>query len=263
MGENASPGRDVLVLAALLKRFGPLAAVDDVNLSVPAGSFFGLLGTNGAGKTTLLRMVCGLVRPDRGRIIIAGHDVWADPPEAKRRLGVLPDGLETLDRLSGRDLVSYHGLLRGMPRAEVAERTQQLLVAVGLERDADKRVEHYSHGMRKKVGLAAALIHRPALLVLDEPFEGIDPRSSRSLRSLLTTYRAGGGTVVMSSHVIPVVEALCDHVAVMDAGRVRAAGTLAEVTGSQGLEHAFFTTVEGHQSTPPEAALEWLTSSSA
>jgi len=229
---------DGLALRAdgLVKRFASFTAVAGLDLRVPAGAFFGLLGPNGAGKTTTLRMVCGLLRPDAGRVTIAGADVWENPAAAKAAIGVLPDGIATFDRLTGRDLLTYHGLLRRLPRDVVRERVGQLLDVMDLAGAADTRVEHYSRGMHKKLGLAAALLHRPGLLILDEPLEGIDPVSSRTLLAVLESFRAGGGTVVISSHAIEVVEQLCDHVAIMDHGRVGQAGATRQLTDGRSLE---------------------------
>lgn len=259
---RTDPPAPALEIAGLVKRFGATTAVDAVDLHVPRGAFFGVVGANGAGKTTMLRMVSGLLRPDRGAIAVDGADVWADPAAAKARIGVLPDGLPTFERLSGRDLLVFTGLLRRLPRQLVVERAERLLDVTGLADAADRRVEDYSHGMRKKIGLAAALLHRPSLLVLDEPFEGVDPLSSRVLRGILDEFRRGGGTVVLSSHVVEVVERLCDHVAIMADGTVRAHGPAGEVLRGGTLEDVFVR----HVGAPAEDAeirerLAWLGSS--
>ncbi len=250
---------ETLRIRGLAKRFGAKVAVDDVDLSVPTGALYGIVGPNGAGKTTMLRMVCGLLRPDDGTVAVDGADVWSDPAAAKSRIGVLPDGLETFDRLTGRDLLTYTGLLRRLPRDTVADRVTRLLEVTGLQDAGGVRVEDYSHGMRKKVGLAAALLHNPTLLILDEPFEGVDPLSSRVLRGVLDEYRRTGGTVVLSSHVVEVVERLCDHVAILADGQVRAGGTVDEVLDGGSLEDVFVR----HVGAAPEeseirAQLEWL-----
>ncbi|WP_210492088.1 ABC transporter ATP-binding protein [Patulibacter sp. SYSU D01012] len=260
--QPSAPDVPALAIHGLVKRFGAKAAVDGIDLAVPRGAFYGIVGANGAGKTTTLRMVSGLLRPDRGTVAVAGADVWRDPAEAKARIGVLPDGLPTFERLTGRDLLTFTGLLRRLPRDLVAARTEQLLEVTGLAEAADRRVEDYSHGMRKKVGLAAALLHRPALLVLDEPFEGVDPLSSRVLRGILDEYRRGGGTVVLSSHVVEVVERLCDHVAIMAAGRVLADGPAGEVLGDGTLEDVFVRHVGAPaEETEIREQLSWLGSS--
>jgi ABC-2 type transport system ATP-binding protein len=223
----------------LWKRFGEKIAVADLHLEVPRGSFFGLLGPNGAGKTTTLSMATGLLRPDFGTVQLLGHDVWADPVEAKRIVGVLPDGVRLFDRLTGRELITYHGLLRGLDRPTVTDRATQLLGALGLTDDADTLVVDYSAGMTKKIALACALVHGPRLLVLDEPFEAVDPVSAATIRAILEQVVAGGGTVVLSSHVMELVERLCDHVAIVHLGQVVAAGRLDDVRAGSTLEQRF------------------------
>ena len=255
------PGPPVLAIRGLRKVFGVNVAVENLSLDVPTGSFFGLLGPNGAGKTTTLSMATGLLRPDAGHVWISGHDVWADPLAAKRSVGVLAETPNLFERLSGRQLLVYTGLLRGMSEAVVQARADDLLGVTGLHDAADVMVVDYSQGMRKKIGLAAALLHTPPLLLLDEPFESVDPVSARTLRGVLDRYRAGGGTVVFSSHVMELVERLCDHVAVIAAGRVVAAGPISQVTQGRSMEDTFVQLVGG---TPTEMkGLEWLDSSSS
>jgi ABC-2 type transport system ATP-binding protein len=254
------PEREVaLRLRGLTKRFDGTLAVDRLDLDVPRGSFYGLVGPNGAGKTTTLSMATGLLRPDAGTAHVLGADVWADPVAAKARIGVLPDGLRLFDRLSGEQLVTYSGLLRGMDRALVLERVAELLAALGLTEARDKLVIDYSAGMTKKVTLACALVHAPRLLVLDEPFEAVDPVSARTIRGILEDFAAGGGTVVLSSHVMDLVERICSDVAIIAAGTVRAAGALAEVRDGLSLEDRFLGLVGG--STDVEG-LAWLRTSS-
>ena len=207
------------MISHLTKSFGDKRAVDDLSLSVPAGSMFGLVGPNGAGKTTTLSMVTGLLRPDAGTVSVLGQDVWSDPVAAKSRLGVLPDGLRLYDRLSGRELIRYTGQLRGMRRRVVEERAEELLVALGLAGDADLMVCDYSAGMTKKIGLACALVHAPRLLILDEPFEAVDPVSGEGVRRILRGFVGSGGTVLLSSHVMELVETLCDRLAVVAGGQ--------------------------------------------
>ena len=234
-----TPPATALDLAGLSKRFGPKTAVHDVTLSVPAGSFYGLVGPNGAGKTTSLSMAVGLLRPDAGHARIFGVDVWADPIEARAMVGVLPDGLALPERLTGREMLVYLARLRGLDPATAASRAEELLDVLDLL-DAERTlVNDYSTGMRKKIGLATALLHGPRLLVLDEPFEAVDPVSALTIRGILQTFVAGGGSVVLSSHVMALVEQLCDHVGVIDSGRVVAAGTLAEVRAGGSLEERF------------------------
>jgi ABC-2 type transport system ATP-binding protein len=242
-------------LSGLWKRFGEKIAVAGLDLVVPAGSFFGMVGPNGAGKTTSLSMATGLLRPDAGQVRLLGHDVWTDPAAAKALVGVLPDGVKLFDRLSGRELITYNGLLRGLDRATVADRTTQLLAALGLAEAGDTLVVDYSAGMTKKIALACALVHGPRLLILDEPFEAVDPVSAATIRAILQEVVSGGGTVVMSSHVMELVERLCDHVAIVHQGRVVAAGSLADVRAGSSLEQRFVEAVGASTST---VDLSWL-----
>jgi ABC-2 type transport system ATP-binding protein len=242
----------------LWKRFGAQAAVAGIDLELPAGRFIGLVGPNGAGKTTTLSMVTGLLRPDQGSVEVVGHDVWRDPFEVKARIGVLPEGLRLFERLTGRELLAYTGRLRGLPGAEVDRRATQLLDVLDLAGAQHKLVVDYSTGMRKKIGLAAALLHNPEVLFLDEPFEGVDPVSAQTIRGVLERYTASGATVVFSSHVMELVESLCDWVAVMVAGRIRAHGPLADVRGdAPSLQRAFLELVgAGERDTGSD--LDWL-----
>jgi len=248
-----------LSMQGLWKRFGTKIAVAGVDLEVPAGSFYGLVGPNGAGKTTTLSMATGLLRPDFGRVLVRGQDLWADPPAVKAGLGVLPDGVRLFDRLTGAQLVTYAGLLRGLDRDTVRDRTADLLRTFDLTADADTLVVDYSAGMTKKIGLACALVHAPRVLVLDEPFEAVDPVSAANIRDILAAYAAGGGTVVVSSHVMDLVQRMCDHVAVISGGHVLAQGTVDEVRGDDSLEDRFVELVGGRRT---EGALAWLRTSS-
>ncbi|MEN1975623.1 ABC transporter ATP-binding protein [Cellulomonas sp. P4] len=254
-----APHPPALSIQGLWKRFGTKIAVADVSLEVPAGSLYGLVGPNGAGKTTTLSMATGLLRPDFGRVVVRGHDLWSDPLPVKRMLGVLPDGVRLFDRLTGAQLVTYAGLLHGLDRATVGDRTADLLRAFDLTADADTLVVDYSAGMTKKIALACALVHAPRVLVLDEPFEAVDPVSAANIRDILASYVADGGTVVVSSHVMDLVQRMCDHVAVIAAGRVLAQGTVDEVRGAESLEDRFVELVGGRRS---EEGLAWLHTSS-
>lgn len=246
-------------LTGLWRRFGAKVAVGGIDLEVPAGSFYGLVGPNGAGKTTTLRMATGLLRPDAGTVLIEGVDLWSDPIRAKSLFGVLPDGVRLFDRLSGRQLITYAGLLHGLDRATAVARTDDLLRALDLEQDAATLVVDYSAGMTKKVALAAAMVHAPRLLVLDEPFEAVDPVSAANIREILAAFVASGGTVIVSSHVMDLVQRMCDHVAVVAAGRVLAAGTVDEVRAGSTLEDRFVQLVGGRSA---GEGLEWLRTSS-
>ncbi|WP_250033336.1 ABC transporter ATP-binding protein [Paractinoplanes maris] len=236
---------DALRLEGLHKSFGGKVAADRVDLTVPVGSFFGLVGPNGAGKTTALSMATGLLRPDDGRAQVFGLDVWARPVEAKALIGVLPDGLALPERLTGRELLTFLGQLQRIEPAVLAGRVRELLDVMQLDGAETTLITDYSTGMRKKIGLATALLHGPRLLVLDEPFEAVDPVSAAALKTILTRFVAAGGSVVLSSHVMALVEQLCDTVAVMAEGAVVAAGPLAEVRGDGTLEEAFVRLVGG------------------
>jgi len=248
-----------LVCQGLCKAFGQKLAVDHLTLTVPAGSVYGVVGPNGAGKTTTLSMATGLLVPDAGRVLVHGADVWREPGRAKALLGVLPDGLRTFDRLSGLDLVTYSGLLRGLDREVVVPRATQLLHVLGLWEAGTTLVADYSAGMRKKVHLACALVHSPSVLVLDEPFEAVDPVSAQTIQGLLTDFAGAGGTVIISSHVMATVQRFCSHVAVIAAGRVLAAGATQEVAAGQDLDTRFAQLV-GAPATREE--LSWLRPSS-
>lgn len=252
--------RAAISIRGLWKTFGAKVAVGGIDLDVPKGSFYGFVGPNGAGKTTTLSMATGLLRPDAGAVSINGRDFWSDPESGKRQLGVLPDGVRLFDRLTGAQLLTYAGLLRGMDRDTVAQRTEDLLQAMGLTEDARTFVVDYSAGMTKKIALGCALIHAPEVLVLDEPFEAVDPISAANIRDLLADFVRSGGTVIVSSHVMDLVQRMCDHVAIIAEGRIRAAGTVAEVRAGQSLEDRFVELVGGRQHSE---GLSWLRTSSA
>lgn len=242
-------------IRSLFKRFDRKVAVNGLSLDIPVGSFYGLVGPNGAGKTTTLNMVTGLLVPDSGTVSLLGGDVWQDVNLAKRRIGVMPQQDQIFDRLTGMQLLLYAGMLRGMPRARVQERARDLLSAFDLMQAANTMVVDYSAGMVKKICLATAMIHSPRLLVLDEPFESVDPVSSANLKDILLEYVGTGGTVIVSSHVMALVERMCTHVAVINEGQVRAAGTVAQVADGEDLEDRFMQLVGGRHSA---AHLRWL-----
>lgn len=248
-----------LAMRGLVKRFGNNLAVNNMSLDIPTGSFYGIVGPNGAGKTTSLSMATGMLKPGRGTAFIHGVDIWKDPAGAKKQLGVLPDGVRLFDRLTGRELITYAGLLRGMAPDVVATRTDELLHALDLHGDAKVLVSDYSAGMRKKAALGCAIVHAPSVLVLDEPFESVDPVSAAAIRSILNDFVAAGGTVVVSSHVMDLVQRMCSHVAVIAQGQILAAGTVAEVASGVDLETRF-TQLVGVPTR--EGGLEWLRPSS-
>lgn len=250
MVEKASlPDPDhAVVIRSLGKQFGEKVAVNGINLTIPAGSFYGVVGPNGAGKTTAMSMMTGLLRPDHGQVWVHGVNMWETPQQAKAILGVLVDGTVPFPRLTGAQLITYSGLLRGMDADTVAERVPDLLRVMDLEESANKMVADYSAGMTKKISLAAAMIHSPNVLILDEPFEAVDPVSSARIRSILNDYVQSGGTVMISSHVMDLVERTCDHVAVIDQGNVMASGPMTEVTDGQSLEDRFVGMVSTEES---------------
>jgi ABC-2 type transport system ATP-binding protein len=245
----------------LRKSFGDKEAVAGVDLDIAAGSLAGLVGPNGAGKTTSLSMMTGLLRPDAGRIVINGLDVWADPAAVNAVIGVVPAEARLFERLSGEELLEYAGRLRGLPAGEVRSRAAQLLDVLDLTEDAKRLVADYSTGMRKKAMLGCALIHNPAVLFLDEPLEGVDPVSADTIRRLLTRFVASGSTVLFSSHVMELVEQVCDHVTIIDKGRIVATGTTEQVRNGKTLQQAFIDLV-GSRGTDEEV-LSWLGSSSS
>lgn len=244
-----------LEIHGLVKRFDQKVAVDSLDLAVPAGSFYGLVGPNGAGKTTTLSMATGLLRPDAGTVAIHGLDVWQHLVEAKKLVGVLSDGVRLFDRLTGTQLVTYAGLLHGMEREVVTERTADLLQLLDLEGAGGTLVVDYSAGMSKKIALACALVHAPRLLVLDEPFESVDPVSAANIRDILDGFVKSGGTVIVSSHAMDLVQRMCDHVAVIANGRVLASGTTDEVRDGSTLEDRFVDLVGGRRT---GEGPEWL-----
>lgn len=247
----------------LTRAFGQKIAVNGLNLVVRRGEFFGFLGPNGAGKSTAIKMMVGLLRPSAGLVFVGGVNVWREPLRAKAQIGVLPEQLNLYERLSGREMIEFAGRLYDLPRAEVRRRSAALLDVLGLAPDADKLVVDYSVGMRKKVSLAAALIHRPQVLFLDEPFEGIDPVSSRTIRDILRDLTAAGTTIFFSSHIMEVVERLCTRVGIINHGLLIAEGTLQELRARGGGQHGgdapledIFLELIGADKR--EGSLEWL-----
>ena len=253
--ENDEARETVLKIRGLVKRFDDKTAVAGIDLDIMAGSFFGIVGPNGAGKTTTLSMVTGLLKPDAGSITVHGADVWTNPVVAKRTMGVLPDRLRLFDRLTGAQLLYYSGILHGLEKSVVRSRSADLSAAFGLEDALDRLVTDYSAGMTKKIAIAAAMIHSPRLLVLDEPFESVDPVSAANVIEILQKYVAAGGTVVMSSHTMNLIERICDSVAVVVNGAVLATGTMAEVRGDKSLEDRFVELAGGRKAAE---GMEWL-----
>ncbi len=244
-----------LAIRGLVKIFGNLVAVANLTLDIPKGSFYGFVGPNGAGKTTTLNMATGLLTPDQGTAYVNGIDVWKDDQAARAQLGVMPDGMRLLDRLSGPDFLVHVGMLRGLDRETARQRAHQLLDTLDLTDAGKKLISDYSAGMTKKISLAAALIHAPSLLVLDEPFEAVDPVSAANIRQILQDFTSRGGTVILSSHVMATVQQLCTHVAVINHGQVLASGTTEEVAAGMSLDERFAQLVGGVHTSE---GLSWL-----
>lgn len=242
-------------IRGFVKTFGKKVAVDNLSLDIPAGSFYGLVGPNGAGKTTTIKMLTGLLMPDAGSASIFGNDVWSDVNRAKRAIGLMPQADEIFKTITGLQLLTYAGMLRDMSRAESVKRANDLLSAFDLTEAANTMVSDYSTGMTKKICLATAMIHSPRVLVLDEPFEAVDPVSSANLKDILAEYVSTGGTVIISSHVMELVEKMCSHVAIINEGHVAAAGSLEEVAQGKNLEDRFMELVGGRHAA---ARIDWL-----
>jgi ABC-2 type transport system ATP-binding protein len=243
----------------LSRTFGSKRAVDGIDLHVPPGSFYGFLGPNGAGKSTTIKCLTGLLRPSAGEMRILELDPLVDPVEIKRRVGVVPEDLALFDRLTAGETLNFVGQVHGMPAATFKSRSTDLLALMDLTGAATTLVADFSHGMRKKLALAAALLPAPRLLFLDEPFEGIDAVASRQIKDLLHTFVARGGTVFLTSHILEIVERLSTHIGVIAEGRIVAEGRIEDVrAGAHGkgtLEELFIQLVGGER---PMADLDWL-----
>jgi ABC-2 type transport system ATP-binding protein len=213
----------------LTRRFGGLVAVDGVDLRVSPGQFFGFLGPNGAGKSTTIKMLTGLLAPTAGRIEILGLDLGTNPVEVKGQIGVVPEGMALFGRLTGSEFLNFAGRMYGLDRATAAKRAAELLDFMQLADQPKKLVTDYSHGMQKKLAMAAAVIHGPKVLFLDEPFEGVDAIAAGTLKSMLQGMIARGATIFLTSHVLEIVERLCSHVAIIHQGRLVAHGSLEEL----------------------------------
>ena len=213
----------------LTRRFGDLVAVEDVNLKVAPGQFFGFLGPNGAGKSTTIKMLTGLLAPTSGGIRILGLDLVNNMVEVKRQIGVVPEGMALFGRLTGSEYLNFVGRMYGLDRETAAQRTAELLEYMQLTDQPKTLVTDYSHGMQKKLALAAAVIHGPKVLFLDEPFEGIDAIAAGTLKTMLQRMIARGATVFLTSHVLEIVERLCTHVGIIHRGRLVAQGSLEEL----------------------------------
>ena len=244
----------------LTRTFGTFHAVAGVDLRVPVGSFYGFLGPNGAGKSTTIKCLTGLLRPTAGSMRILGADPLAEPEAVKRRIGVVPEDLALFDRLSAGETLSFVADVHGMDAATARRRSDDLLALMDLQSAGHVLVADYSHGMRKKLSLAAALLPAPRLLFLDEPFEGIDAVASRQIKDLLVSFVSRGGTVFLTSHILEIVERLSTHIGVIARGRLVAQGPIEELRaargGGQSLEELFIGLVGGEA--PAQGALDWI-----
>lgn len=245
---DLAPTRPAVWARGLGRTFGKTTAVEDVDLSIMPGEFYGLLGQNGAGKTTTIKCIVGLLRPSSGTVGIGEYDTWASPTEVKARIGVLPEEFNLYERLTGAELLDFTAAMHSLERADALKRRNELLDMLDLEGAGSKLISDYSRGMRKKVALGAAIIHRPPVLFLDEPFEGVDAVSARLIRNLLKHAAAGGTTVVFSSHEMHLVEKLCTRIGIMVDGRLTIEETpegLCRLTGKETVEDAFISAVGG------------------
>jgi ABC-2 type transport system ATP-binding protein len=237
--------------------YGSKAAVDGLDLSVQRGSFFGFLGPNGAGKSTTIRMLTGLVRPTSGVIEILGFRMPEDDLAIKRRIGLVPDESMLFDRLTGLEFLEFVGRMYSLDRPLARKRAEELLELFELAGDKRELISGYSKGMRKRVAMAASLIHRPDVFLMDEPFEGVDAVGARLMKDILLNLVRGGATIFLTSHVLEVVERLCDHVAIVNLGRIVAEGRIEDVRGgSETLEDVFVRTVGANRD---YGKLDWLT----
>jgi ABC-2 type transport system ATP-binding protein len=240
-----------LEISSVTKRFGAKTAVSELSLTVPAGTFLGLLGRNGAGKSTLIKMIIGLMKPTSGRIRVLGHDTTEGNLDVKRRLGVMPEGTALLERLTGPQYLQFVGRLYGLPDPLIEQRRAELFDVLELQAAPGAAIVDYSYGMKKKIALCAALLHGPEILLLDEPFEGIDPVSSRTIKDLLLGLNRKGTTIVLTSHALDLVERLCPVLAIIDLGVLMGHGTLAELQAmhghSESLEALFMRLMGGTQ----------------
>src|SRR3954470_13444857 len=231
-------------LSGLSKRYGSFTAVDNIDLNVPRGELFGFLGPNGAGKTTTLRMIAGILRPSAGRIEIAGIDLLTEPRAAKSKLGFIPDRPFIYEKLTGAEFLRFVAGLYEQSGPQVEHRARELLALFDLEEWRDELVESYSHGMLQKLIISRAFGHRPDVIVVDEPMVGLDPKAAKILKDLFREYTRRGNTIMMSTHTLEVAESLCDRIAIIAHGTIRACGTMAELrrsaeAGTEGLEQIF------------------------
>ena len=256
-----------IVTEKLTRTFGALTAVDNVDLRVAPGQFFGFLGPNGAGKSTTIKMLTGLLTPTSGRMELLGVDFAKNPVEVKRQIGVVPEGMGLFERLTGNEYLTFVGRMYGLDRSTTRQRSEELLDFMQLADRPKTMIADYSHGMQKKLALAAAVIHGPRILFLDEPFEGVDALAAGALKALLGRMTERGVTIFLTSHVLEIVERLCSHVAIINRGKLVAQGSLEElragIPGAEGrnttLEEIFLSIVgQGGAERPNVEELSWL-----
>ncbi len=232
-----------------MKSYGDKTAVSDVNISVNAGEIFGFLGPNGAGKTTTIKMIAGLLRPTSGTVRVGGYDVISQPVQAKAACGYVPDEPNLYAKLTGRELLRFVSDLYGLDSAQSARRSEELLRLFGLVDAADETTDSYSHGMKQKTSLAAALVHDPKVLILDEPTVGLDPKSARLIKDLLRQMAERGAAVMLSTHILEIAQNMCDRIAIINQGKVIASGTMDELRqlgqGESSLEDIFLSLTGG------------------
>ncbi len=246
-------------LEQLTKLYGSFRAVDAISMHVPKGALYGFLGPNGAGKTTTLRMIAGILRPTAGTVRIGGHDISVDPISAKAKLGFIPDRPFVYDKLTGAEFLRFVAGLYGQDGQLVERRVDELLEIFELSTWKNELVESYSHGMRQKLIISSALIHRPEVIVVDEPMVGLDPRAARLLKDLFRGFTSRGGTILMSTHTLEIAEALCDRIAIIQGGKIVAHGTMAELRKQHeagGLEDLFMRLTGGAAAKELKAVLE-------
>jgi ABC-2 type transport system ATP-binding protein len=248
---------------ALARQFGDVRAVDGINLSVPAGTFYGFLGPNGAGKSTTIKMLTGLLAPTEGSIRVLGRDMRDDTAalEVKKQIGVIPENLALFDNLTAREYLTFIGRMHLLERDTIRSRSEELLTILDLHNEQKKLTLEYSHGMKKKLALAAALLPNPNLLFLDEPFEGVDAVTSRVIRDLLSGFVARGSTVFLTSHVLEIVERLCTHVGIIMKGKLVEQTSMVEIRSKGSLEERFLKTTGGDQNSTPKVS--WLEGSTS
>lgn len=242
----------------LVRRFGKKTAVDGLDLAIMPGEFYGLLGPNGAGKTTSIKMIVGLLRPDEGEAGVNGAATWKDPVAVKRQIGVLPEEFNLYERLTGAELLDFTAAMHSLPASEARQRRRELIELLDLEEDQGRLIRDYSRGMRKKIALAAAVIHAPPVLFLDEPFEGVDAISARLIRNLLQRYTQSGATVVFSSHVMELVGRLCTRIGIMTHGKLHIEESREDLLAHfavDNVEDAFLKAVGAEES---DRSLDWL-----